>query len=103
MKTLRVISERVMSAGFEPSVKRLMEGMQAKVRTQPGLLSIELLNDLNDSTRFVILTEWNSKPELDTWLQHPQYKEITRKLDQVLDQPTKYRIFCPPQEDIFLL
>ncbi|ETK92706.1 hypothetical protein, variant [Phytophthora nicotianae] len=56
-KPVRVLSERIMSRGFEPTVVRLMENVQKVVRSQPGLLSLETLRDVNDHHKYVMLSE----------------------------------------------
>lgn len=56
-KPIRVLSERIMSRGFEPTVGRLMENVQKVVRRQPGLLSLETLSDVNDHHKYVVLSE----------------------------------------------
>ena len=101
--SLRVVSERIMSRGFDTSAKRLMERVQATVTKQPGLLSIEQLQDTEDHHKFVVLSTWSSKKHLDDWIKNPLYKEIESQLNDVLDRPAKYRIFKHPTDDVFLL
>lgn len=54
---IRVISERMMSRGYEPSVQRLMDGIRDRVKVQPGLISIEQLKDTADHHKYVVLTK----------------------------------------------
>ncbi|GMF17728.1 unnamed protein product [Phytophthora lilii] len=56
-KPVRVLSERIMSRGFEPTVVRLMENVHKVVRSQPGLISLETLSDVNDHHKYVVLSE----------------------------------------------
>ncbi|DAZ93359.1 TPA: hypothetical protein N0F65_011885 [Lagenidium giganteum] len=103
-RPVRVLSERIMTRGFEPTVGRLMEHVQSVVRKQPGLLSVETLSDMNDHHKYVVLSEWRSKKDYDTWVSSPAFKECTSKLNEVLDVPGKRTvIFQRPKEDIFLL
>ncbi|TMW64209.1 hypothetical protein Poli38472_012831 [Pythium oligandrum] len=101
---IRVLSERVMSRGFEPTVQRLMENVQNVVRKQPGLLSLETLSDVNDHHKYVVLSEWRSQKDYDAWVNSKDFKECTSKINEVLDVPGKRTtIFKRPHEDIFLL
>ncbi|KAF1334969.1 Antibiotic biosynthesis monooxygenase, partial [Globisporangium splendens] len=103
-KPIRVLSERIMSRGFEPTVGRLMENVQKVVRRQPGLISLETLSDVNDHHKYVVLSEWRSKQDYDNWLNSKEFKECTAKIEEVLDVPGKRTtIFKQPNEDIFLL
>lgn len=54
---IRVISERIMSRGYEPAVARLMETVKAKVRAQPGLLSVTTYSQLEESNKYVVFSE----------------------------------------------
>ncbi|OQS06329.1 monooxygenase [Thraustotheca clavata] len=101
---IRVMTERIMSRGFEPTVCRLMEQMRTSVSKQPGLISVETLGDLQDFHHQVTISQWRSQKEYKAWVDSPEYKNITTKLNEVLDQPDcKTRIFQAPREDVFLL
>lgn len=54
---IKVISERIMSRGYEPAVASLMETVKAKVRAQPGLLSVTTYNQLDQSNKYVVFSE----------------------------------------------
>lgn len=86
-KPVRVLSERIMTRGFEPTVVRLMEKVrvvgwsrsgclvgtgagtdeklcglsllqvQQVVKSQPGLLSVETLRDVSDHHKFIMMSE----------------------------------------------
>jgi heme-degrading monooxygenase HmoA len=88
---------------MDMAVSRLMEGVENRVRKQPGLLEYETLVDSSDATRFVVLTHWNSKEELDKWIENEWYVKKCQKMDEVLGSKPIYRVFEQPKEDIFLL
>ncbi|KAJ0408285.1 hypothetical protein ATCC90586_008235 [Pythium insidiosum] len=103
-RPIRVLSERIMSRGFEPTVARLMENVQSVVRKQPGLLSLETLSDVHDHHKYVVLSEWRSQKDYDNWVNSEDFKKCTEKINEVLDVPGKRTtIFKRPNEDIFLL
>jgi hypothetical protein len=54
---IRVISERVMSRGFEGAASRFMDNVKNEVMSAPGLLSLETLKDMEDHKRYVTLSE----------------------------------------------
>jgi hypothetical protein len=54
---IRVLSERMMARGFEGAAGRMMENVQQRVLSAPGLIKRETLKDVNDSTRYVVLSE----------------------------------------------
>ncbi|CEG37785.1 antibiotic biosynthesis monooxygenase [Plasmopara halstedii] len=103
-KPVRVLSERLMSRGFEPTVVRLMENVQKVVRSQPGLISLETLSDVNDHHKYVVLSEWKSLDDYQAWTSSEAYKHCTEQINEVLDLPGKRTtIYKQPKEDIFLL
>lgn len=104
IKPVRVLSERIMSRGFEPTVTRLMENVQKVVRAQPGLMSLETLSDMNDHHKYVVLSEWRSLKDYQAWTSSEAYKLCTDQVNEVLDVPGKRTtIYKQPKEDIFLL
>ncbi|KAG6576582.1 putative monooxygenase [Phytophthora cinnamomi] len=103
-KPVRVLSERIMSRGFEPTVVRLMENVQKVVRAQPGLISLETLSDVNDHHKYVVLSEWKSLKDYEAWTSSEAHRKCTEQINEVLDVPGKRTtIYKRPEEDIFLL
>ncbi|OQS05692.1 monooxygenase [Thraustotheca clavata] len=101
---VRVLTERIMSRGFEPAVVRMMERVKATVSRQPGLISVETMADMDDHHKYVVLSEWKSRADYDKWQQSEDFKQCTAKLNDLLDTPgKKTRVFQRPKEDIFLL
>ncbi|KAF1334908.1 Monooxygenase, partial [Globisporangium splendens] len=101
---IKVISERIMSRGYEPAVARLMETVKTKVRAQPGLISVTTYNQVDDNHKYVVFSEWRSKQDYDRWVSSDEFKECTAKINELLDVPGLHtRVFKTPQEDIFLL
>ncbi|KAL3671391.1 hypothetical protein V7S43_003317 [Phytophthora oleae] len=103
-KPVRVLSERIMSRGFEPTVVRLMENVNKVVQSQPGLISLETLSDVNDHHKYVVLSEWRSIKDYQAWTASEAHKQCTDQINEVLDVPGKRTtIYKRPEEDIFLL
>ncbi|OWZ07026.1 Monooxygenase [Phytophthora megakarya] len=103
-KRVRVLSERIMSRGFETTVVRLMENVQNVVRSQPGLISLEALTDVNDHHKYVVLSEWKSIKDYEAWTSSEAHRKCTEQINEVLDVPGKRTtIYKKPKEDIFLL
>ena len=57
------------------------------------------------SDKYIYITRFfnSSQEHLNKWLNDDWYIETTRQLDEVLEQPAKYKIFKSPHEDVFLL
>ncbi|KAG1687525.1 hypothetical protein DVH05_005138 [Phytophthora capsici] len=101
---VKVLCERIMSRGYEPRVARLMENVKAKVRAQPGFISIDTYAQVDDITKYVVFSEWESKKDFDTWLASETFQECTQQINELLDVPGLHmRIFKAPKDDVFLL
>lgn len=101
---VRVLCERIMSRGYEPAVARLMENVKKTVRAQPGILSVETYAQVDDHTKYVVFSEWESKKDFDQWLASEDFQQCTQQINELLDVPGLHmRIFKTPKDDIFLL
>ena len=100
---IKVMSERIMKPGFEGFCSNVMRGVQTKVKTFPGLMDYETLQDADDHHKYVVITTWKSRDHLDAWLVDPEYKDLCKKLETVLETKPSYRVLRQPKEDIFLL
>eukprot|EP00937_MAST-01D_sp_MAST-1D-sp2_P002672 g2672.t1 len=77
---IRVLSERIMTHGLESAAGRLMENVQSRVMSAPGLISLETLKDRADHTKYIVLSEWESQEHYDKWLQSDTFKDAAAKL-----------------------
>ncbi|KAF0694282.1 Aste57867_14830 [Aphanomyces stellatus] len=101
---IRVMTERVMTRGFEPTVTRIMEQMQSIVKKQPGLISVETWGDVKDHHNHVTLSQWRSQQAYKAWETSAEYQKLKASLVEVLDVPQeKTRIFQSPKDEMFLL
>ncbi|CAH0484966.1 hypothetical protein KXD40_003717 [Peronospora effusa] len=101
---VKVLCERIMSRGYEPRVARLMENVKDTVRAQPGFISIDTYAQVDDHTKYVVFSEWESKEHFDTWLASKEFQECTQQINELLDVPGLHmRIFKTPKDDVFLL
>ncbi|KAI9915823.1 hypothetical protein PsorP6_008009 [Peronosclerospora sorghi] len=101
---IMVLCERIMSRGFEPRVARLMENVKDTVRAQPGFISIDTYYQLDDHTKYVVFSKWESKKYFDAWLASKEFQDCTQQINELLDVPGLHmRIFKTPKDDVFLL
>ncbi|CAI5734530.1 unnamed protein product [Hyaloperonospora brassicae] len=99
-----VLCERIMSRGYEPRVARLMENVKAIVRAQPGFISIDTYAQVEDHTKYVVFSEWESKKRFDEWLASKEFQDCTHQINELLDAPGVHmRVFKTPKDDVFLL
>ena len=100
---VRVLSERVMIPGREALVRSVMERVVLRVRRQPGFVKGDILRDVVQPDLYCVLTEWESVPHLNRWLENQEYRHFEKEMNELLGAPTRYQIFHRQKEQIFLL
>jgi quinol monooxygenase YgiN len=89
-KVIRM-SERIIQPDQAVRARDIMAKYTTEIRSQPGMLAMETLVDTEDSTRVVVVTEWESRKHMKHWLKSPLCKKVVDELDKVLDKPVSYR------------
>jgi heme-degrading monooxygenase HmoA len=68
------------------AVERGYHQISAALHGTPGLLRNELLRDLQDPRRFVVISEWESPEAFRSWEQGSTHRGTTAPLRQFQDQ-----------------
>ncbi|GBG29400.1 Hypothetical Protein FCC1311_056212 [Hondaea fermentalgiana] len=98
------ISERRIPPMQESKVRQIMSNVETDVRDWPGLMNIETLMDTEDSDKFMVVTEWESRAHLRHWLRSDLHERVVKELNEVLpNEPVKYRELMHHEDDVFLL
>eukprot|EP00744_Colponema_vietnamica_P018497 GILI01026105.1.p2 GENE.GILI01026105.1~~GILI01026105.1.p2 ORF type:complete len:103 (-),score=12.86 GILI01026105.1:31-339(-) len=101
--SIRVLTERVVKAGCERQVGKLLRQLQAKAIETPGFISSEPLRDLEQPQRLLVLSSWHNMESWQTWLENDERRKINNELSPMLIEQPKNRILQPPRHDVFLL
>jgi heme-degrading monooxygenase HmoA len=64
----------------EVAVERGYHQISAALHGTPGLLRNELLRDLNDPQRFIVISEWESQEAFGTWERGSSHRGTTAPL-----------------------
>jgi len=70
-----------------------MRKVENDARKNPALLEIEVLQDLENSDKYVLLTKWKSRTDLNRWVQDPEYENINNLIDGISSEPVHYQIY----------
>lgn len=68
------------NAEAEARVESAYHSISAALRDTDGLLSNELLHDLIDPSRFIVLSEWSSLEAFKRWETETSHREVTTPL-----------------------
>ena len=77
--------------------------VEHEVRRQDGLVEIETMVDTADPNVYSVITRWENSDKLQKWLDSDLCREVSERINTVLDRPPTDREFCKAEEDIFLL
>lgn len=93
---IRVIIERsiaeTLEANYEDTAKQTLQ----KAINAPGFISGESLKDHSNSRHRVILCNWRSIQDWQSWQQSHERKEMMDKLNLMLDKEEKITVLDMP-------
>ena len=96
------MSIRYVAPMMEFRVKEIMNSVEWRIRSTPGLERIETLVDRNDPNRYLVVTEWSSRDHLNKWLASDLCKKVVVDLNSVLDnRNVEYREFVKHKDEVF--
>jgi len=90
--SVKVIMERTVKAGKEKELAEALKEMRSKALRQPGYISGETLLDVDHPRTHIVISEWHSLDEWRRWADSPDRQGVSKRIEQLLDQPTRTRI-----------
>jgi heme-degrading monooxygenase HmoA len=91
--TVRVIIERQIEPGQEAKLRLLMTQSRTKAIKAKGYISGETLRALDDPTKFLILSNWNSAEDWKAWEKDPERAKLQQELQPLLIGKEKCTIY----------
>jgi heme-degrading monooxygenase HmoA len=92
---IRVLITRQVAAGHEDDFRRTVQQLRGEVIRAPGFISAETFRDVSDSTKYFLLSMWNSRDEWDAWVDSPPRRRILAEITPLLDEPEQVTILEP--------
>jgi heme-degrading monooxygenase HmoA len=90
---VKVIIERRVTKGKDTDLANLMRDLRAKAMFTKGYISGETLRSHDDPSLYVTISTWKSFEDWKTWVESPERKEMQAKIDTILDDAAKHRVF----------
>ena len=81
-----------MEKGKEGYLIELLNKLRTELISQPGYVSGELLQSLEDKSIIFALSTWSSALDWKSWEGDPKRLEIESKIDSLLTEPPKLTI-----------
>jgi heme-degrading monooxygenase HmoA len=89
---IKVLIERHVKKGREGDLIDLLNKLRAELISQPGYVSGELLQSVEDKSTIFALSSWLSALDWKSWEGNPRRLEIEPKIELLLTKPSKLTI-----------
>lgn len=90
--SVKVLIERHVKQGKEGDLIELLNKLRAELISQPGYISGELLQSINDKSTIFALSTWLSALDWKSWEGNPQRLEIESDIEPLLAESPKFTI-----------
>ena len=91
--TVRVIIERQVEPGQEAKLRLLMTQSRTKAIKAKGYISGETLRALDDPSKFIVLSNWNSAEDWKAWEKDPERAKLQQELEPLLIGKEKCTVY----------
>ncbi|KAA0146488.1 hypothetical protein FNF27_07788 [Cafeteria roenbergensis] len=89
-----VVTERMVLAGKERSLMRLLKQLQSKAALHPGYITSRAYRDEKDERRIMVLSEWAHQSAWESWEgRSADRKAISGEIADCLFGPTNHRVY----------
>jgi heme-degrading monooxygenase HmoA len=89
---VKVLIERHVRKGKEGYLIELLNKLRTELVSQPGYVSGELLQSMEDESTVFALSTWLSPLDWKSWEGSPRRLEIESKIESLLTEPSKLTI-----------
>jgi len=90
--TVKVLIERHVKEGKEGDLIELLNKLRTELISQPGYISGELLQSMEDKSTIFALSTWLSTLDWKSWEGNPQRPEIESEIELLLTESPKLTI-----------
>ena len=89
---VKVLIERHVKKGKEGYLIELLNRLRTELVSQPGYISGELLQSMDDESTVFALSTWVSPLDWKSWEGSPRRLEIESEIESLLTEPSKLTI-----------
>jgi quinol monooxygenase YgiN len=90
---IRVIIERRCHPEKIAELERLLVDLRAKATRQPGYISGETLQSVDDPTHWLVISTWSDVEQWKAWETSAERKEDAQKVAPLLKEPERISVF----------
>ena len=90
---IRIHIRRNVPPGKEEALRSLINQLRSVTMGTAGYIAGETLKRLDKPGESLVVTKWQSEFYWNQWLQSAERKEIQEKIDQLLEEETRYEVY----------
>ncbi|MGD9116099.1 MAG: antibiotic biosynthesis monooxygenase [Dehalococcoidia bacterium] len=90
--SLKILIERHVKKGKEGELIELLNNLRTELISQPGYISGELLQSLEDKSVVFAISTWQSELDWLSWKGDPKRLELEEKIEPLLTEPSKLTV-----------
>ncbi len=87
---VKILIKRKFKNGEFKAGCKLITKARYRAMKQKGYISSETLNDIEDTSKLVIVSMWQDLSSWDRWAKSELRNECEREIEKLLDAPTEY-------------
>lgn len=91
--TVKIFIKRKVSADNILELTALLKKLRALTLGQSGYISGETLRRIDSEDECLVISQWRSLDDWNTWLHDEQRISIQNEIDQLLGEKTEYAVY----------
>ena len=93
--SVKVLITRTVPGDKGRQMLQLFREMRSLATAQPGYISGETMKSNDRPDVFLVISTWHTAEDWTRWYNSLQRREIQQQIDDLLGEPTEYRIYEP--------
>ena len=90
---IKVLLEKTIEGEHAAESVQLLRQMRGLAAKQPGYLSGEILQSLDDPSRHLVISTWESLEHWQAWFANSERQKLQAEVDGYMEAPTRIRVF----------
>lgn len=91
--SVKILIKRHVPESVHHDLVNLLQRMRSLTLKQPGYISGQTLQRMDDHTEVIVDSHWRSAEEWNNWFQNPERSALQAEIDELLGQETEYAMY----------
>ncbi|WP_133512069.1 antibiotic biosynthesis monooxygenase family protein [Candidatus Thiosymbion oneisti] len=91
--SVKILIKRHVPVSSHHDLTTLLHKMRSLTLKQPGYISGQTLQRIDDPTEWVVDSNWRSKEEWDEWFRSQERTAVQAEIDALLGRETEYAVY----------